>query len=55
MSNRYYVLTLAASVVVASILSGGIYEGVSAGDRNAYVVNRWTGTAFYCTASGPCR
>lgn len=47
--DRLYIL--AAALALAGFLSGGIYT-VTGSLGNAVVINRFTGSVWYCTASG---
>ena len=45
---------LAAAVLLAALLHGGLYGMVGTGDYGVYRWNRWTGTVTWCAAK-TCR
>ena len=47
------VVIIAAALIVAVgiAVNGGIYQVVSAGPDHAYLVQRWTGQAWYLTGA----
>jgi hypothetical protein len=46
--DRLYVLAIA--IVIAGALSGGVYS-VSGANGSAHIVNRFTGSTWYCGAT----
>lgn len=46
--DRLYIL--AAALVLAGFLSGGIYTASGGGNGASIVVNRFTGAGWYCAA-----
>jgi|tagenome__1003787_1003787.scaffolds.fasta_scaffold20949336_5 hypothetical protein len=47
-------IILAIALVIASVLNGGIYT-VSGGQATTHIINRFTGSGWYCAASNCLR
>jgi hypothetical protein len=43
-------LVLGTAIVCAGILAGGVYIGIQGNDGSSYIINRFTGAAYFCRA-----